>query len=289
MSARLMLQRDCSAWSCGFRSGKLPASIAGVFLLAALLGSAPSHAAEQQRWFTAEFDLVFLTGDYGADETTDLLYAPLILKSQGRRYAFTFTFPFLVVEGPPGLLIGDGSVIPVDPENAGETVRRSGVGDLIMKGEYFFIAGDTSRRPWVSALGKLKIPTANEEEGLGTGELDWSVGVSYTQPFGSRFTGFLEVSRKQVGDPPTFDFDDTTAGLAGVSVRLGSKALAYLVYDRDDSIVPGLGVGESLNLGLNVFPDERWRLSVSFFGGLSETREDFGILLGAARTWNVTR
>ncbi len=289
MSARLMLHRNCFAWRCGFLSGKWLARTAGVLLVLALPGSAPSRAAEQPRWFTAEFDLVFLTGDYGAAETTDLLYAPLILKSQGRRYAFTFTFPFLVVEGPPGLLIGDGGVIPIDPNSTGEIVRRSGVGDLILKGEYFFVAGDTSRRPWVSALGKIKIPTANEEKGLGTGEFDWSVGVSYTQPFGSRVTGFLEVSRKHVGDPPAFDFDDTTAGLAGVSARLGTKALAYLVYDRDDSIVPGLVIGESLNLGLNVFPDERWRLSISFFGGLSDTREDFGILFGVARTWNVTR
>ncbi len=230
---------------------------------------------------------MFLTGEYGGDETTDLIYLPFILKSWSRRYEFSFVVPFLHVEGPTGVFVGAGRGVQVASETSGKRESRSGPGDLLVRGEYFVVAGNLRSRPWLSVLGRVKIPTADENDGLGTGEFDWTVGVSYTQPLGRRLAGFLDISRKKVGDPPAQDFQDTTAVAAGASVRFTDRVSSYLFYDREDSILRELEDGESLNLGLSVRPGQDWRFQASIFIGLSDSREDFGAMVGMARTWDV--
>jgi hypothetical protein len=177
--------------------------------------------------------------------------------------------------------------VPTQGAPAGERRVRSGAGDIWLRGDYFALAGDGRRRPWLSLLGRLKIPTASEDEGLGTGEVDAGAGISYTQPWGEAITTFLDITRKHVGDPPGTDFQDTTGLVGGISGRLSRRLTIYLMYDREDSIVPGLSAGESLIGGLTLRSAGGWRLSASALAGLSETREDVGAMLGLGRSWDV--
>jgi len=248
--------------------------------------SRPAASAPARR-FTLEQDVYLLSGEFGAPETTDILYAPLILKSWGERYEFSFVLPYLAVDGPSDIAVIDGVGIPTSPGTAGPRQSRSGPGDIVLRGEGFLVAGDLRRRPWVSALGRIKIPTADESKGLGTGEVDVSAGVSYTQPWGARVSTFLDLARKRVGDPPGIDLQDTTAVTAGINVRFARRLSGYLMYDREDSVVRGLVDGESLIGGVSLRPRPGWRVSAAVFKGLSETREDTGGMLGLARTWAV--
>ena len=177
--------------------------------------------------------------------------------------------------------------VPVQGQPAGERQARSGPGDIWLRGDYFALAGDGRRRPWLSLLGRLKIPTASDEDGLGTGEPDASAGVSYTQLWGEAFSTFFDLTRKRVGDPPGVDFQDTTALVAGVSGRVSRRLTIYLMYDREDSIVRGLSAGRSLMGGLTLRSAGGWRLSAMALAGLSDTREKIGGMLGLGRSWEV--
>lgn len=258
-----------------------------LLLLPAQRAAAAPGTDPPARRFTAELDAFVLSGEFGGEETTDILYVPLILRSWGARHEFSVVIPYLSIEGPAGVVGGERSGVPTSGRPAGEVESRSGPGDVVLRGEYFALAGDGRRRPWISGLLRLKIPTASDAEGLGTGEFDVSAGVSYTQPWGERMATFLDLVRKRVGDPPGTDFRDTTGVVLGVSGRASRAVSLYLVYDREDSIVGGLEDGESLVAGLMLRPAEGWRLSAALFRGLSDTREDSGGMLGLARTWDA--
>ncbi len=245
-----------------------------------------ARPASPPRLFLAETHAFFLSGEYGGEESTDIWYVPVSLKSLGPRYEFGIVVPFLSIDGPASVSGGDRPSAPTGEEASGG--RRSGPGDILLRGEYFFLAGDGRRRPWLSVLGRVKLPTAREDEGLGTGEVDLSAGAAYTQPWGPRVFIYLDAVRKKVGDPEGVEFQDTTSSALQVSVRPSSAVWLYLMYDREDSIVSGFADGESLTAGLLVRVGEGWRLSAALLRGLSDTREDFGAVIGLGRSWEVS-
>jgi hypothetical protein len=254
-------------------------------LAAPAAAAEPRQAQEAGRTFSAEIDAFLLSGEYGAAESTDILYLPLILRAAGPRHTFSFTLPYLRVEGPATVVAGEAGGVPTGDEFAGASEARSGVGDILLRGEVFLVQGDGVKKPWVSALGRLKFPTASREKGLGTGEYDVSAGVSVTQPMGRRAAGFVDLIQRRTGDPPGEPLRDTTAAVAGVSVLLARRVTVYLSYDWEEALVSDLEDGESLSAGFVARPGRDWRWSGAAFFGLSDTREDFGAMLGVARTW----
>lgn len=235
--------------------------------------------------FSAEVDVFLLSGRYGEEERTEILYAPIILRAAGPRATFSFTLPYLRVEGPATIAAGEAGGVPSGGAGAGADRARSGIGDVLLRGELFLLQGDGRKKPWVSALGRLKVPTASREEGLGTGEYDVTAGVSVTQPFGGRFAGFLDLLHRRTGDPPGERLEDTRGFVAGVSVVAARPLTVYLSYDREEALLAVLEGGESLSAGFVARPRRDWRLSGAAFFGLSETREDFGAMVGLARVW----
>ncbi len=59
----------------------------------------------------------------------------------------------------------------------------------------------------LNVTGKVKIPTADEDKGLGTDETDFSLEVNLTKAYGSN-VAFGTVGYRKFGDPPEFDLDD---------------------------------------------------------------------------------
>ena len=264
----------------GIRSALFAASLAwGVCSTPAADGGA--------RRFTAELDTFYLSGDYGGTETTDIWYVPLILRAWGERHEFSLVVPYLRIDGPASVVVGDRGGVPSSAEVSGGPEKRDGPGDLVVRGELFFLTGDGRRKPWLSGLGRIKLPTADEQEGLGTGEPDYTAGISYTQPCGEVVSAFLDLTYKLVGDPEGTAYDNTTGVVLGLSARFGGTHSAFLMVDREDSIVPGLPAGESLTAGGIFQWKGGFRLSASIFAGLSDSREDVGGMIGVGRTWDV--
>lgn len=254
---------------------------------AAAAGPRPVEAAG--RTFSAEVDLFLLSGEYGAEETTDILYAPIILRSAGPRATFSFTLPYLQVEGPATIVAGEVGGVPIGDQAVASSETRSGVGDILLRGELFLLQGGAGGKPWVSVLARLKVPTASREEGLGTGEYDVSAGVSLAQPMGKRATGFVDLIQRHTGDPPGETLRNTTSAAAGVSVLLARPLTVYVMYDWEEALVDGLEDGESGSAGFIARSGGDWRIHGAAYFGLSDSREDFGAMLGLARTWPAPR
>lgn len=126
---------------------------------------------EVTRPWRLQFGAEYAEGDYGPREKTEtwtLFVAPGFVGEIGE---ISLTVPALVNDGPT---------------TAGEDARASrftgdreaGVGDLTLKGRYYLVDEDEiGGMPGVDVLGRLKLPTADEDKNLGTGEFDYGPGL----------------------------------------------------------------------------------------------------------------
>jgi hypothetical protein len=114
----------------------------------------------------------FSSGKYGAEESTDMLYIPLTFKYGTDKWSSGLTIPYISLESPGDVVIGpDGTPIPIP---GGGSTSESGLGDITTSFTWFVYPG-TETLPIVDVTGRIKLPTADKDKGLGTGEIDWAL------------------------------------------------------------------------------------------------------------------
>ncbi len=234
-------------------------------------------------------------GDFGSDET--IRYDSLTTRLRWRwdHAEVRVSLPVLRLDGEAVLVGGaptpskgsgkgqapPGQSAPSDPVTTIEHTTESGIGDMLVRADFDLVQG-SARRPWLSGLAQVKLPTADESAGLGTGEVDVAAGLSLIQPlFG--FNLFLEGRYNHLGDPPEFDLDDVIQGSLGVSRSVGASrsTSVYAFVENRTHPVPDeedrrdVMLGAATRLGAN----KRYRISGAAFGGISSTAEDWGLQL----------
>lgn len=119
-------------------------------------------------------------GDYGEDADTDILYVPVSYTVKKGKWGAQFTLPYLQVEGVGNVLVNIGGVSRAVAGSQRE--RNSGVGDSTLALSYQMDPfSDTS--PFIDFRLDVKIPTADRDKGLGTGEMDYSAQVDISQNY----------------------------------------------------------------------------------------------------------
>jgi len=242
-------------------------------------------------------------GDGGS---SDLRWA-LLRVSWGDRLQLRGEIPWLDVEGsgiapsPPGLgpvtprrqgpgatgngngeggngFGGNGSTVGALVEPASEAAnasgRRRGLGDLRI-GASYRLAGGGSRLFRIDAGASVKLPTADEEEGLGTGETDWRVGVSGEYRFWS-LTTFGGVGYNGLGDPADVRFEDVFDAYAGIeSLPLAERFLVSGWLEGHPEVIAGEGSRVVAAAGLRTLGHVRFEVQAR--AGLTDAAEDFAI------------
>jgi hypothetical protein len=132
-----------------------------------------------------------------------------------------------------------------------ERRTTSGLGDLVVRGEVPLLSG-TATRPWITALARLKLPTADEDRGLGTGKTDLEGGFGLVHPMGG-VNLLLDVTYARIGRPEWIELQDVVRLGGGVSIPLGPRpgTNAYAYFENRTSPVPGLEDQRSLAVGGN--------------------------------------
>lgn len=191
--------------------------------------SALSAATAQDSW--SEFRLAggaeFTSGSYGATEDTDIFYIPVSASYETENFRFSGTVSYLQIEGPGGVIGGDGGVV-IGP-GTGTVTSESGIGDTILAATYNLYP-QSADAPFFEITAKVKLPTADEEKGLGTGEMDYSIQADVFQAFGN-VTPFATIGYKMRGDPDGFDLEDSLFASAGAAVKVSDKFSFGGVYD----------------------------------------------------------
>lgn len=127
--------------------------------------------------------------------------------------------------------------------------------------------------------GSVKIPVRDLDSGVGTGEVDWGVGLSTAAARGGAMF-FADLSWWRYGDLPELVLKDVLAYGVGVGKVLGSRVSGILTFSGStgvmDNVDPPAEVGALVSIGVG---DGR-SVTLGAGAGLTESSPDVSFSLG---------
>ncbi len=258
----------------------------GMTCIIGLMGSAAQAATSapaDSLPLTLSTGFDYSTGKYGQTVSTDITYIPIILKYEASRdVSIKVTVPYLKITGPANVIGGIDSS-PIVTRNAA-TQRRSasGLGDVVLSTSYALSATKTSA---IDLIGKVKVPTADDTKGLGTGKTDYAVqldGFSVDGPwnvFGSAGYRFM-------GSPAGVSFNNVPYYSIGSSYNLSPETSLGVAYDYRRPVVSGRDAQQELSL-LGIYKIDRdLKLQGYYVAGRSNTSPDKAVGLVISKSLN---
>ncbi len=207
----------------------------------------------------------YSNGDYGTTPDTDILAVPVGFKLKQGNFFVRASLPWLRVEGPA--VPGDGGALP----GPGSTAARSGIGDLALAAGYSLPLGETT---YFDLTGKVKLPTASESKGLGTGTTDFTAEGELTQVFGQTSIS-LRGGRRFNGSSAAFPLQDVWQAGGGIYHGTGPVTVG-LDYDWREGALPTAPDRSELTGSLTYKLNERFRLQGYAYTGLSDGSPNLG-------------
>ncbi len=200
-----------------------------IAVMACTASSVFNNAAAQDNnhgfsYVYGEMGVDYSSGDYGTGDDTDVFSIPLTVGySPSPAWDLYLTLvPFLyqnttnlvAVAGQP-VRVMKSKTNPATGQTS-EKTSHTGVGDTTA-GITYYAVDETDTIPEVDLIATLKIPTADEDRGLGTGEFDSSIGVSMSKNQNDwSVYGILEYNF--IGNPGGgIDLNNYASGTVGIS------------------------------------------------------------------------
>lgn len=232
-----------------------------------------AQTAQSAVTLSAGYD--YSSGNYGAASKTTIRYLPVAAKWEAGRWTLKATVPWLSITGPAGFVAADGRIVSSRQSSVRET--SSGVGDVVASAGYAVLDGQSVAPGWMlDAVVKVKIPTADENKGLGTGKTDYSFQLEGARSIGAASI-IATVGRRYYGDTTTIDFRDVWYGTIGAAFKLAQATTAGLLYDyRQRSTASGFQQREVTAYVAQRLVDP-WRLQFYVVRGLSDGSPDWGV------------
>jgi len=263
-----------------------------------LAGSRSARADDDPllRWLQGELQvgvgIDYSEGDYDESIETRMLFVPVSLTYRFDDLALTPTprdqlelrlvVPYLRVDG--ALTAGDR-----DRERAG------GLGDVTLGASYLYYPAPT-RWPAAELRFSAKLPTADEDEGLGTGKADYGLGLTLFQRYGD-LVPFASGGYRFIGEnEPDYALRNGATAGVGLSWIVTPRHAVGASYDwrqavskrsdRESRLVRADDAHELSFFG-STRVGSRLRLSPYWVLGLSEGSPDFAVGLQMSVTLAV--
>lgn len=235
-----------------------------------LLGIAWVPSARAYDWSVGGA-LFYQTGDYGTDISSDLVYIPFTARRHFSRGDAAVTVPYLWLRSDRNPLTGESG-----------STTESGLGDIALKGRYQAVSQE-SWKPFIDVFGRVKLPTADEDKGLGTGETDFGIGTEMVRRFAGPYLAFFDISYTWVGSPSGVDYDNRVVWDIGIGYEMRPNMLLSVFYEHRTSIT---AIGKDSR---SIYGLVNWlvRRDLSVYGmletGVSDGGPDFGVSAGITR------
>ena len=233
-------------------------------LIMFLIGLLPVTAwsAEGRGYF--DFDGGYKTGDFGTATKSNLYYFSPALGFVTPRYEVSVTIPYLFLTN----------------ETAGQTATEEGIGDIILRGGMVLLP-ETENGFSLTGSVAVKVPTADEEEGLGTGETDYGGFLAVRKRIGpNRLT--LSAGYIKVGSPSGADLNDVYVYDVRYA-RMFTRTELSAWYEGRRALIPGAKNPQEINVGFFHILNRDYSIKGSSFAGLNSGGPDFGLNLGIVR------
>lgn len=221
----------------------------------------------------------YTSGDYGGGGDTEVFYAPLALGLDAGDWSIRASVPYLNLSGP-GIFLGEDLPLVRD---ARTPIRQqdedvSGFGDLNLRLTKTTRLDDKGE--WeLDLTGRVKLPTADKDEGLGTGAMDFSASADLIRHVGV-WSVFAGGGYRVNGDPEGRDLNDIAFGSLG-AVRYTQTGSSWgLAYDYSQAASDGIDDAHEVSSWLSFGVTDDLRLQLYGLKGLSDGGPDYG---GGAR------
>lgn len=267
-----------------------------------------TQPAPDRNWQVG-FNPSYSSGNYGTNTTSTFLYAPLSIRRLFRDGDVTLVIPFVtattsggatLVGGQPTQTIPDSCFSNSgqgNPENrpecqglftggsaggaASQKVTNSGLGDIILRGRYYFVE-EKDYLPLIAMTARMKIPTADNTRGLGTGAFDHGYGVEMSKRLGDDWLGFLDGGYNFIGDPDGRNLRNQYWYDVGVGYYITRSILASVYFEEYRSLVSSVVNIRDFFFGANYSASAAWRFNAGVTVGVSSAAPDHVVSLGTS-------
>jgi len=245
------------------------------FALLCLTAAAGWGQAAAPGRFTLRMGVGYDQGDFGTAEISRAYYAPFSLRYTLSRFDVGISSAFARIDTAGGIRLIDG--VPTPTNSASGPLLESGLGDTTIRSRYFMMidAGRDTARPSITPFVKVKIPTADEQRGLGTGKTDYGFGVEVDKELGPVFL-FGDAGYTVVGKIPALNFRNRPTASIGVGKQLSENVTVSSLLDWRRSIIAGNTNPAELVGVLSYRASPRVTVTPNAFLGLTDGSSDFG-------------
>jgi hypothetical protein len=214
-------------------------------------------------------------GDFGTSELSQAIYFPFSFRYSASRFDFSVSSSVARLSAPDGVRLIDG--VPTQTGFGDMAFRETGLGDTVLRSRLFLVEdrGPDTSTPSITPFFRLKLPTAPEERGLGTGKTDYGFGVELDKDFGSAFI-FGDLGYTVVGKIPGLGLRDRPVASIGIGKQLSDAVSVSSMLDWRRSIIAGIPDPADL-VGVLSYRVGSTTISPNAFLGLTDGSPDFGL------------
>ena len=236
-------------------------------LVLALATSAPAFGVDDVTVsLSTGYD--YSSGEYGDTEFTNITFVPVTAQLELDAWTFKVSGSWLRIDGP-GSLIADGEFI------SGPARVASGVGDTNVSVSYLLYPF-IENGPFVELISKVKIPTADETEGLGSGATDFTGMVSIFQKVDDDITLFLDFGYRARGSSDLYELENGFIGGVGGSFKFTEQVSAGVLYNFRQAATPTGEDPMDLSPFVTFKPGEDWVINGYGTFGLTDASPETG-------------
>ncbi len=254
-----------------------------------LLAVTPAIAEDERPWWALSTSFNYSVGDYGTGKDTTLIYVPFTLGvTPLDRLTLSLTVPYIRQTSQTVVFTGGGVAVRREEKAKLKTSARSsvtrtedGLGDLLLKGSYIVLP-EQPLLPEIAPYLKIKLPTADEDRGLGTGEFDETLGVDFSKRFFDRLVAYLSLSYTFIGSPSGTDLRNTFGWSVGAAYAVIQPLSFFAFLDGATAISPGQADPLELRVGAEYKLTNALKLTGAVTRGLSNGSADWGVSAGLA-------
>jgi hypothetical protein len=186
------------------------------------------------------------------------------------------TGPMIYKLTVPWLRITNPSVGPAgEPLPGGCDIVESGLGDTVASADFALLDGSRGDGLMVDLVGKVKLPTADEDHCLGTGKVDYSGQVDLAQAFGA-ISGFATLGWRKFGDPSDTDFHDPVFASLGLVTQIAPATSVGAAYDWRQKVTSDGDEFQEFTLFLSQRLRPDWKVQLYALKGFSDASPDSG-------------
>lgn len=246
------------------------------------VGTARSAFADDLDWkLSASLD--YESGKFGTGTRSSSVYIPVTLKRYLGDWSASLTLPYLSQSSNGQVTNVGGRPVKIRraPSSTTATTTQSGLGDVVVRGGYAFMQEDTQPCD-LSLVGKIKLPTADKDKGLGTGKFDEGLGLEFGKRIVPSWTFLADLYYTIIGDPAGVDLNNQAAVDLGFSHPLGEDWTATVLFEGSNALVSGEPAPLDLRGTLDYKLGEQSRIFGGVLLGLSRGSPDYGFSLGGS-------